>query len=270
MSDAASSPNEATNRRVRRGRGRLGPALAAGKSLGRAAVALVYPSVCIACRAATDAAHGLCAACWAGLGFIERPFCERLGTPFALDIGGTLLSPAAIADPPVFDRARAVCRYDGVARDLIHRLKYGDRLELAKALGGMMIPAGRDVIRDADIVVPVPLHRWRLWWRRFNQAAALAQVVSRQSGVRLDVTLLERGKWTRPQVGLTRAERGSNLQGAFRVPKEARPRLEGKRVLVIDDVLTTGATANAASRALLRGGARKVDLLTFARVVMDA
>jgi ComF family protein len=112
----------------------------------------------------------------------------------------------------------------------------------------------------------VPLHRWRLWWRRFNQAMALAAVVSKRSGVPCDPFLLARVKPTKSQVGLSKAQRGENLQGAFRVPAGAKPRLEGKRVLLIDDVLTTGATANAASRALLRGGARAVDVLVFARV----
>ena len=181
----------------------------------------------------------------------------------------TLLSPAAIADPPVFGRARAVAEYDGTASALVHRLKYGDRLELARALGRMMARAGAELLREADVIVPVPLHRWRLW-RRFNQAMALAGVVSADSGVACDPFLLARIKSTRRQVGLTKTQRQENLQGAFRVPAEARARLKGKRVLLIDDVLTTGSTANAAARALLRGGAAAVDILAFARVVTDA
>ena len=199
--------------------------------------------------------------------FIDRPFCERLGTPFEVDLGVALLSPAAIADPPVFRRARAVARYDETARRLVHRLKYGDRVELARALGAMMARAGAELLIDADVIVPVPLHRSRLWWRRFNQAMALAGALSRTSGVRCDPFLLARVKRTRSQVGLTRTQRGDNLQGAFRVPADAKPHLAGKRVLLVDDVVTTGATANACSRALLRAGAESVDLLSFARVV---
>jgi ComF family protein len=238
-----------------------------GASLAGHLLGLVYPPSCVACGRATAEPHGLCPACWRDLPFIERPYCERLGTPFAVDYGGPLLSPGAIADPPVFGRARAVARYDGTARELVHRLKYGDRPELAKTLGRMMAVAGAELLAEADLVVPVPLHAWRLWSRRFNQAMALAAVVGRQSGLRCDGFVLVRRKRTRSQVGLTRNERAANLQGAFHVP-EAR-RLAGERVVLIDDVLTTGATANAASRALLRGGAGHVDVLTFARVVVE-
>ena len=236
----------------------------------RFALGLVYPPTCIACQAATGEPHTLCASCWSGIRFIERPYCERLGTPFAVDLGMRLLSPAAIADPPVFGRARAVAEYDGTASALVHRLKYGDRLELARALGRMMARAGAELLGEADVIGPVPLHRWRLWRRRFNQAMALARVVSAESGVPCDPFLLARIKHTRRQVGLTKTQRQENLQGAFHVPAEARARLKGKRVLLIDDVLTTGATANAAARALLRGGAASVDVLAFARVVTDA
>lgn len=230
-------------------------------------IGVVYPPTCIGCGGATGAAHGLCPRCWSGMAFIERPFCERLGTPFAYEIGGPLLSPAAIADPPVFARARAVARYDGTARELVHRLKFGDRLELAEAMGVMMARAGAELLADADILVPVPLHPLRLWHRRFNQSMALAAVIARRQGLVVDPFLLARVRRTRQQVGLTRPQRAQNLQGAFRVPPARRQDVEGRRILVIDDVVTTGATANAASRALLRAGAAQVDILSFARVV---
>jgi predicted amidophosphoribosyltransferase len=196
----------------------------------RLALGLLYPPSCIACQAATGEPHALCAACWSQIRFIERPFCERLGTPFAVDLGQPLLSPAAIADPPVFGRARAVAEYDGTASLLVHRLKYNDRLELARAMGGMMTRASAELLDEADVIVPVPLHRWRLWRRRFNQAMALARTVSEESGVTCDPFLLARVKRTRRQVGLTKAQRQENLQGAFRVPPEAKARLKRKRV----------------------------------------
>ncbi|RYE31819.1 MAG: ComF family protein [Hyphomicrobiales bacterium] len=235
----------------------------------RGLIGIVYPPACIACQAATGEAQALCPACWRGIGFIERPYCERLGTPFPVDLGAGLLSPAAIADPPVFARARAVCRFDGTARELVHRLKYGDRVELSLTLGRMMAQAGRELAADAELVLPVPLHRTRLWRRRFNQAAVLARAVSRETGLPLATTALARIRRTRQQVGLTRAQRADNLQGAFHVPVAMRSLVEGRRILLVDDVLTTGATVNAASRALLRAGASAVDVLTFARIVTD-
>lgn len=235
----------------------------------RGLVGSIYPPTCIACQAAIGEAQALCPACWRGIGFIERPYCERLGTPFSIDLGAGLLSPAAIADPPVFARARAVCRFDGTARELVHRLKYGDRVELSLSLGRMMAQAGRELAAEADLILPVPLHRTRLWRRRFNQAATLAHIVARETGLPLAATALARIRPTRQQVGLTRHQRAQNLQGAFHVPAAMAAHIAGRRILLIDDVLTTGATVNAASRALLRAGASAVDVLTFARVVTD-
>jgi ComF family protein len=237
--------------------------------LAQAALDTLYPPTCLACRAATDSHGALCPACWRAMRFIERPFCERLGTPFEQDLGQGIISPQAAADPPVFPRARAVARFeDGPARTLAHRLKYSDRAELARPIARWMARAGADVLVDADLLAPVPLHPLRLWRRRFNQAAALAAEISRQTGKPCDLTALRRVKATRSQIGLTRAQRAENVQGAFRAAAGAP--LRGLNVVLIDDVLTSGATANAASRALLRAGAKRVDVLVFARVVTGA
>lgn len=231
------------------------------------ALGLVYPPTCPGCSAATADPHALCPACWSQMRLVERPFCQRMGTPFALDHGsGPLISPRAMADPPVFGRARGVALYDGIARDLVHRLKYSDRLDLAAVIARMMASAGRELLAETDCLVPIPLHYLRLWRRRFNQAAVLARRIGALADRPSDPGLLARVKATRSQVGLSRPARAANLQGAFRVPAAARPRLQGRRILLIDDVLTTGATANAAARVLLRAGARSVDLLTFALV----
>jgi ComF family protein len=247
---------------------RLGGALA---SLGRIALDAVYPPSCLACRTATAETGALCPPCWRQMRFIERPFCDRLGTPFEQDLGPGLLSLQAIADPPVFARARAVARFeDGPARRLVHRLKYSDRGELAKPMGRWMARAGADILAGADALAPVPLHSLRLWTRRFNQAAALAQSIAAETGTPCEPFLLARVKATQAQVGLSRAQRAENVQGAFRAPTEAQGRLKGRRIVLVDDVLTSGATANAAARALLRGGAAQVDLLVFARVVTSA
>ncbi len=235
-------------------------------------VDLVFPPSCLACRKAIETSGALCSACWGAVRFIERPFCERLGTPFSVDLGAEgLLSPEAIANPPVYGRARAVAHFDdGPARRLVHRLKYGDGLELAGVMGGWMARAGDEVLTQADLLVPVPLHRGRLARRRFNQAALLAQAISDRCGVPLEAFALTRVKATPPQVGLTRSQRAANMQGAFRVAAEARLLFEDKAVVLVDDVMTSGATINAASRALLRAGACRVDVVVFARVVTGA
>ena len=251
--------------RVRRAWGRF---MAASHAVASGLVDLVYPPSCLACRKAVATADALCPSCWAGMSFIERPFCERLGTPFAAELGDGLLSPEAMADPPVYARARAVARYDdGPARRLVHRLKYGDRLELAAAMGVWMARAGDELLNEADVLVPVPLHPLRLAHRRFNQSALLARAISRRCGVPVDVNALARVKATAPQVGMTRSQRALNVQGAFRVAPDHAIGIEKRAVVLVDDVLTSGATINAASRALLRGGARRVDVLVFARVV---
>jgi ComF family protein len=232
----------------------------------RAGLNVVFPPTCLSCRAAIAEPNGLCPRCWGAMTFIERPYCERLGTPFEHDFGETRLSREAVDDPPVFQRARAVAVFaDGPARRLVHRLKYSDRAELARPMGEWMARAGAELLAEADVVTPMPLHRLRLWRRRFNQAAALGREVALASKRDYAPALLERVVATKSQVGLTRMQRADNVRQAFRAAPGAPVR--GRRIVLVDDVLTSGATANAASRALLRAGAKQVDVLVFARVV---
>jgi ComF family protein len=245
---------------------RLGRFGGATRALLRRGVNLVLPPLCPACREPV-AGQALCAACWAKLHFIAPPYCERLGIPFAYDPGQGLLSMQAIADPPAYGRARAAVAYDEVARALIHAFKYGDRLDLSPILGRWMAAAGRELVAGADGLVPVPLHWRRLWARRFNQSAALAQVIAMETGVPVIHDGLRRVKATVQQVGLTRAQRADNIQGAFRVPTGGKAGVTGRRLILVDDVLTTGATVDGCTRALLRAGASHVDVLVFARVV---
>jgi len=224
------------------------------------------PPLCPACRdLVTD--NGLCPACWGKLAFISTPYCPRLGIPFAYDPGPGILSMQAIANPPAYSRARAAVRYDDVARKLVHAFKYGDRLDLAPLLGRWMTRAGRELFEGADALVPVPLHWRRLWTRRFNQSAALAEAISRESGIAVTQAPLRGAKATAHTLGLSRAERAANMQGAFRIAPSAKPEVAGRKLIVVDDVLTSGATADACARALLRAGAAQVDVLVFARVV---
>ena len=234
---------------------------------GRALVQTVLPPTCLSCRKPAGATGGLCPKCWQGAGFIERPYCERLGTPFSYDSGGPLISPAAFADPPAFDRARAAMRFSDVARDLVHLLKYGDRLDLVKPFSKWMARAGDEVLHEVDALIPVPLHWTRLFQRRFNQSAELARAISRQKNIAVIDDALARVRATPPQVGLARDERAKNVHGAFSIEKTARSKVKGKRIVLVDDVLTTGATANACARVLRRAGATRIDVLTLARVV---
>jgi len=235
----------------------------------RAALDLVagvaLPQLCAVCREPVEGA-GLCAACWSKLSFIAPPYCERLGIPFAYETAPGLLSMQAIADPPAYGRARAAVRYDEIARTLVHALKYGDRLDLAPMMGRWLAQAGGELLAEADALVPVPLHWRRHWARRFNQSALLAAAVAKASGVPIAANALKRVKSTPQQVGLSRAQRAANIQGAFRVPAEGKAEVAGRRLILVDDVLTSGVTAEGCAKVLLRAGAHNVDVLVFARV----
>src|SRR5215468_11057207 len=230
------------------------------------ALDFALPPLCPACRGLVGDGGGLCAACWSQLSFIAPPYCERLGLPFGYDPGPGVLSTEAIANPPAFHRARAAVRYDDIASALVHALKYGDRLDLAPTMGRWMARAGRELTDGADALVPVPLHWRRLWARRFNQSAALANAIAAAAELPV-TTALKRTRATRSQVGLSKTERAQNIQGAFRVPAGARGEIAGRRLVLVDDVVTSGATVDACARALLRAGAAQVEVLVFARVV---
>jgi ComF family protein len=167
----------------------------------------------------------------------------------------------------VYRRARAAVRYDDVARTLVHALKYQDRTDLAPTMGRWMARAGGEILNEADVLVPVPLHWRRAWRRRYNQSGALAQAIARYSGLPVAGDALRRTRPTEQQIGLSRTARAANVQGAFRVADDRIADVQGRRVVLVDDVLTSGATANACARALLRAKAAQVDLLVFARVV---
>jgi ComF family protein len=240
-------------------------AAGATRAVLRAALDLALPRLCAVCREPVDG-QGLCPACWSKLSFITRPYCERLGIPFVYDPGPGILSMEGIADPPAYQRARAAVRFDEISRALVHALKYGDRLDLAPMMGRWLSQAGRELLDDADALVPVPLHWRRRWARRFNQSVVLAAEVSAASGVPIAAGALKRVKFTAQQVGLSRSERTANVQGAFRVPPDGKAAIAGRRLVLVDDVLTSGATVEGCAKALLRAGARNVDVLVFARV----
>ncbi len=240
---------------------------AAARAIFRAVLDTALPPLCPSCREPLGDGAGLCASCWSQLSLIEPPYCARLGIPFTYDPGPGLLSMEAMAHPPAYDRARAAVRYDEVARRLVLAFKFADRLDFAPMMGRWMARAGSELLTDADALMPVPLHWRRLWARRFNQAAALCGAISQISGVPVLHDVLKRVRATPQQVGLSKAQRTDNVQGAFRVPDADKAAVAGRRIVLVDDVLTSGATVDTCARALLRAGAAHVDVLVFARVV---
>src|SRR5438309_7883584 len=258
--DAEASPRSSHLHRV------LNAFSGAWSHAARFALDIALPTLCVSCREPVDG-DGVCASCWAKLSFIAPPYCPRLGIPFVYDPGPELLSMEAIASPPAYQRARAAVRYDDVAKTLVHALKYQDRTDLAPAMGRWMARAGKELLAGADWLIPVPLHWRRGWSRRYNQSGALAHAIERQSGIKVRGELLRRVRATEQQVGLSRPQRASNVQGAFKVSADRQSEVQGRRVVLIDDVLTSGATVDACARALLRAKAATVDVLVFARVV---
>lgn len=235
-------------------------------SAGRFMSDLVMPPVCLACHDPLDSHDRLCPTCWSDIDFVRAPVCDRLGLPMPFDTGETMISAAAAAKEPVYNRARAVAQYSGNMRKLIHAYKYNDHQDARELFVNWLSVAGRDLLPDADLILPVPLHRWRLLMRRFNQSALLARNLARRHGLSYEPNILRRIRRTRPQVGLNQAQRRDNLSGAFQVTRSGQKRIKGRAVLLIDDVITTGATADACARALKKAGASRIDILSLAIV----
>ena len=202
---------------------------------------------------------------WSRIVFLDAPVCDGCGTPFEYDLGPGVKCPSCLARPRAYSRVRAACLYDEASRDLILQLKHADRTELAGLLSAWIGRAAADLIAEADALVPVPLHPWRLFRRRYNQAAELARPMARRFDRPYLPDVLKRVRQG-GQAGKSASGRRRGVQGAFVVPPSQRSRIEGRRLLVVDDVMTTGATADACARALLRAGARAVDVAVVARV----
>jgi ComF family protein len=236
-------------------------------SAARIALNAVLPPRCLGCGVGVEHTGALCASCWEGIDFLAPPLCRSCGFPFELDPGEAPLCGACRRRPPVFDRARAVFAYNDGSRDLLLGFKHADRTEGAPAFAAWMARAGAELVGEADAIVPVPLHRWGLFRRRYNQAALLARPLGRVTGLPVRPDLLVRRRRTASQGAFSPAGRRRNVAGAFAVRRGAEEHISGKRLLLVDDVLTTGATVEACARGLRRAGAAGVDILTLARVV---
>lgn len=236
------------------------------KGVLRPLVDYALPPRCPGCGMIVAADDSFCLDCWSGMDFLAEPCCARCGLPFEHEMGEGSLCGTCIADPPPFDSARAVLAYGDVARKVALRLKYGKRIGLARLIAGQM--ARRLPLLDAPpLIVPVPLHRWRLWWRGFNQSALIADHLGRLADLPVDKHGLSRRRATRPLRGMNPAQRARAVRGAFALAEEHG--FKGRAIVLIDDVHTSGATAAACARLLKRGGASSVHLLCWARALPD-
>ncbi len=233
----------------------------------------VVPPTCLSCECIVASPGGLCASCWQRLGWIDRPWCARCGTPFAADTNrGAVdaICAACLAERSPLAKIRAALRYDDASRNLVLGFKHADRTHAAPFFGKWLARAGADALDGADLLVPVPLHWTRLVWRRFNQSALLAHALARESGVPCLPDLLVRARRTPIQGMLGRLQRQRNVRRAFAVRPRLAARVKGARIVLVDDVLTTGATLAECARTLRRAGAAEIRAVTLARVVLLA
>ena len=235
------------------------------RRLGRAVVDGVLPPRCLACGTIVDEPDALCSSCWAGMTFFAPPWCAVCGLPFPHPMGEEAVCADCARQKPSWDRARAVMRYDKHSRHLVLALKHGDRTHVARALGRWMGRAGVELLEGADIIVPVPLHWTRLFTRRYNQAGLLAHAVRAAGGPPVMADWLVRRRRTPSQGRLGPVARVRNVRGAFAVRRGCD--VKGKRIVLVDDVLTTGATVEECARVLRRGGAASIGVLTLSRAV---
>lgn len=239
-------------------------------TFGRLVLDALLPPRCVSCGQEVARGHGLCAACWGGLTFIDAPLCVRCGLPFDFEAPATSLCGPCVADPPPFDQARAALVYDEGSRSLILGFKHGDRTDRALILARLMARPFAAFEPPVDMAVPVPLHRWRLWRRRYNQAALLAQAMAADAKMTYRPDILSRTKATPSQAGRGAKDRQRNVRGAFSVSQGAKSDLAGRHVLLVDDVMTTGATVRECARVLKRSGAATVRVVVIARAVMPS
>jgi ComF family protein len=232
------------------------------RALWRGALDVIFPPRAL--DGGVSLSGGLSAEAWSRIHFLDGPVCDECGAPFEFDIGSRCAS--CLAKPRAFDAARAACLYDEASRDPILKLKHADRTDLAPLLARWVSRAARPLLEEADAIAPVPLHPSRLLSRRYNQAAEIARPLARMADVRYLPDVLIRRRATDTQGGKSGVGRRRNVAGAFEVPARRAAQVTGKRILLIDDVMTTGATAEGCARALKAAGAVRVDVAVVARV----
>ncbi|MCW4462970.1 ComF family protein [Sphingomonas sp. BT-65] len=227
-------------------------------------IALALPPRCPGCSEVVEADHRFCARCWGQFTLIAPPWCTACNLPFEFDRGAEALCGPCLAEPPVHDGIRAAVAYGPATRTLVLKLKYGGRTAYAATAARLM---ARLMPEGAELLVPVPLHRWRIWGRGFNQAALIARELSRLRGIPAELDLLRRVKATPVLRGLGARGRAKAVAGAFAAAPGVRERVKGRSVVLVDDVFTSGATTDACVRVLKRAGAARVAVLCWARVL---
>jgi ComF family protein len=241
---------------------------AKAKPLLAAAVDMLFPAQCAVCHEAVGMHGALCATCWGQIHFITDPMCFKCGLPFEYRIGEKALCASCMAVMPAYTEARAIFRYDENSKGQVLAFKYHDKTQLAPIFGEWLARTYKPYTDKVQFIVPVPLHYWRLLSRRYNQATLLAHTLGRHTGLPVLPDTLKRIRATESQAGLSRRQRIDNMRGAFTVAKPRRELLKGKSVLLVDDVMTTGATLDACARTLHDAGVQDVYVLTIARTVL--
>ena len=237
--------------------------------MGRAALEIILPHGCLACDRAVGSIGSVCAACWQTIRWIDGPQCYVCGRELPFDLGHRYRCPPCSAAPPVYDAAVSAVYYEAAGRNLILRLKYGDRPEAADLMARWLMRRLTPLIgglHDHYMIVPVPLHPLRRWHRRYNQSALIALALADISGLRVSLAAVKRRRYTRSQIGLTWRARQRNLKGAFHLTAQGQRAIANRSVILIDDVMTTGATLSACARLCRDGNAKEVIIVTVARV----
>jgi ComF family protein len=230
---------------------------------------MILPPRCIVTGDLVERMGILAPEAWQKLQFIQPPHCECCGIPFAVEMGDGLLCTDCLQNPPAFAKARAALVYDDESKKVILNFKYGDRTDFIPTLTNWLSQAGFEMLARTDFLVPIPLHPWRLWVRRYNQAALLAEGLAKATGLKTYPTLLKRVKKTKQHQGMSKAERYKNIANAFALSKRDEALVKGKTITLIDDVLTTGATVSEATRVLYKAGAQTIYVLTIARTLKN-